>query len=57
MKNLKKLCSSVIAVILCVAMLGQVVAATETEAAPKTLYLKDMKIIYADSETEAKEHR
>lgn len=41
--------------ILCIAMLGQVVAATEAEAEAKTLYVKDMKIIYADSEKEAKE--
>ena len=53
MKGLKKLCLSVISLILCTAMLMQVVAATETKT--ETVYVKDLKIIYADSEKEAKE--
>ncbi|MBQ2324980.1 MAG: hypothetical protein II377_01890, partial [Clostridia bacterium] len=53
MKGLKKLCLSLISLILCTAMLMQVVAATETKT--ETVYVKDLKIIYADSEKEAKE--
>ena len=47
MKGFKKLCVSAISLILCIAMLAQTVAATVTE--PETIYVKDLKIIYADS--------
>ena len=53
MKFFKKLCLSVIALILCIAMLTQMVVAVETTT--KTVYVKDIKIIYADSEKEARE--
>ena len=53
MEFFKKNCISLIALILCIAMLTQTVVAVETTT--KTLYVKDIKIIYADSEKEAKE--
>ena len=53
MKFFKRLCLSVISLILCVAMLTQTVVATEVKTEP--VYVKDIKIIYADSEREAKE--
>ena len=53
MKLFKKLCMSVIAMILCIVMLTQTVVAAETKT--KKVYVKDIKIIYADSEKEAKE--
>ena len=53
MKIFKKLCMSAISLILCVAMLAQTVVATVAE--PETIYVKDIKIIYADSEKEARE--
>ena len=52
MKTLKKICVIVCSVILCLAMLWQTVSAAVT--GPETLYVKDLKIIYADNADEAK---
>ena len=52
MKTLKKICLVFCSVLLCLTMLWQTVSAAVTGS--ETLYVKDMKIIYADNEKEAK---
>ena len=53
MKYFRKFFSTVISIILCLTMLCQ--TATAAFWGDKTLYVKDLKIIYADSEKEAEE--
>ena len=53
MKFFKKSCLVAISIILCFTVLCQ--TATAAFWGNKTLYVKDLKIIYADSEKEAKE--
>ena len=53
MKILRKSFLTVVSIILCLTVLSQ--TATASFLSPKTLYVEDLKIIYADSEEEAKE--
>ena len=52
MRILKKTCFVICSVLLCFAMMWQTVSAAVT--GPETLYVKDLKIIYADNADEAK---